>query len=390
MTALALCGWVLTLPVVLSTGIFALEAIFGAIVPRRHARATPSIHTAVVVIPAHDEEKGIGPTLNRLMPQLRTGIRLLVVADNCTDGTPEIARRLGVEVIERADPSRRGKGYALDFARHHLRADPPKVVVIVDADSVLESGSLEELITACAESCVPVQSDNRLRPIRAEARVEISSFSFYVKNTVRQLGMVRLGGPSLLTGTGMAIPWPLFEVADLANGSVVEDLDLSIQFTELGYSPSLVPNARVWSDPAPFSAMLAQRRRWEGGFLSTAITRAPLLLLHAVARRQWQTFMLALHLLVPPLALLTLMNLAALAVIARLAVATTSLTQLALLLGTQILACSALIAAWLRGGRAYLGSASVFALPLYVLWKIPLYLKIARGRAGSWSRTDRS
>ena len=390
MVVLWLGGWLVTLPVALITAIFALEAISGVWPPRNRSRCKLSNYTAAVVIPAQDEQKGIGKTINSLVPQLREGIRFLVVADNCTDDTAVIARRLGVEVIERTDSERRGKGCALDFARRHLEANPPEVVIILDADCILESGSVEELISACAERQVPAQCDNRLQPIRAEALVEISSFAFYVKNSIRQLGMVRLGGPSLLTGTGMAFPWRLFKIADLAKGSVVEDLDLSIQFTKLGQSPILVPTARVWSDPAPLSATLSQRRRWEGGFLSTAIARAPSLLTQALTRHDWRCFWLALHLMVPPLALLALLGVAALVVVASIAVATKSASELALLLGIQLLASSAVLAAWFRGGRAYLSGYSILALPIYVIWKIPLYLKIGRGAASSWNRTDRA
>jgi glycosyltransferase involved in cell wall biosynthesis len=43
------------------------------------------------LIPAHDEAKGILATLNDIKPQLRPTDRLLVVADNCTDDTLQLA-----------------------------------------------------------------------------------------------------------------------------------------------------------------------------------------------------------------------------------------------------------------------------------------------------------
>ena len=41
-------------------------------------------------------------------------------------------------MIERHDPERRGKGFALDFAREYLRSNPPDVVLIVDADCMID------------------------------------------------------------------------------------------------------------------------------------------------------------------------------------------------------------------------------------------------------------
>src|SRR5215213_9956494 len=87
-----------------------------------------------VLVPAHNESAGLLPTLNDLKAQLRTGERLIVVADNCQDDTADLAAAAGAEVLERHDLTRHGKGYALDWGIQHLRGDPPDVLVIIDAD----------------------------------------------------------------------------------------------------------------------------------------------------------------------------------------------------------------------------------------------------------------
>jgi hypothetical protein len=56
-----------------------------------------------------------------------------------------IAARAGAEVIERFDPDRRGKGYALDFGVRHLSTRPPEIVVIVDADCIVEGDAIDRL-----------------------------------------------------------------------------------------------------------------------------------------------------------------------------------------------------------------------------------------------------
>src|SRR5215831_6708425 len=96
-------------------------------------RGTPP-HRTAVLIPAHNEGAGILPTIRDVQAQLGPHDRILVVADNCTDDTAAIVQGAGVEVIVRADPARRGKGYALEFGVRHLSLNPPDVVVIMDAD----------------------------------------------------------------------------------------------------------------------------------------------------------------------------------------------------------------------------------------------------------------
>ena len=71
-----------------------------------------------VVIPAHNEEADIAAAVGSVQrsayPQRMR--RTIVVADNCTDRTAEVARRAGAEVWERIDSIRRGKGHALAWA----------------------------------------------------------------------------------------------------------------------------------------------------------------------------------------------------------------------------------------------------------------------------------
>ena len=98
-----------------------------------------------VLMPAHNESAGIVPAIDAVNKQLRPGDRLLVVADNCADDTARVAAAAGAQVAERTDPLRRGKGYALDFGVRRLAADPPEVVVIVDADCEVHPGALDRL-----------------------------------------------------------------------------------------------------------------------------------------------------------------------------------------------------------------------------------------------------
>src|SRR6195256_1411127 len=120
------------------------------------APGTPS-HRTTVLIPAHNEA-GVLPTIRDVQAQLGPNDRILVVADNCTDNTAAIVQAAGVDVIVRADPARRGKGYALEFGVRHLRLNPPDVVVIIDADCRLGGEALRALSDSAMASGHPAQS----------------------------------------------------------------------------------------------------------------------------------------------------------------------------------------------------------------------------------------
>ena len=93
----------LTVPTV----VFAIEICAASFLARRH-QAPPTARrrgTVAVLIPAHDEAKGILATLNDIKPQLRPTDRLLVVANNCTDDTAAVAASAGAEVTVRLEPT---------------------------------------------------------------------------------------------------------------------------------------------------------------------------------------------------------------------------------------------------------------------------------------------
>lgn len=383
-------AWVLALAMALPLAVLATELLAGLWPARSRAVAAADCPSAVL-IPAHDEAGGIGGTLAALREVAPQGTRILVVADNCSDETAQVARASGAEVVERHDPSRRGKGFALAHGRDYLAAnEPPAVVIVLDADCRLETGSIAALCRDAMARDVPVQAINLISADPGAApMVQISSFAMVVKNLFRSRGMQRLGGAALLTGTGMAFPWPLFARAELATGSIVEDLSLGIEMTRAGHAPYLVGDAHVRSAPAAMGDALQQRQRWEHGFLDTLRRRAFPILAGGLKCGSLQETLLGLHLLVPPLALLLALAGAALLVLAALAAFGANTAPLMVLGGLVLLVLALVTIAWISGGRPFLSGTALLRAPLYVLWKLPIYAGFLRKPQDAWTRTPR-
>ena len=375
---------ILLAPFALLTAFFVAEVLAG--LPRREARPpTASSVSAVIIVPAHDEEAVIGETLQTIREALGEDMRVVVVADNCTDSTAERARLHGADVLERSDPNLRGKGHALAFAVESLAASPPDVLVVLDADCIIDRPSLQALVDSTAAAGCPAQAINLLRPDRgASPLVQLSTFAFMLKNLVRQRGLQRIAGRVHLTGTGMAMPFGLFSASAHVRSSIVEDLALGLELAEQGHAPQLIQGAFVWSGGSTEQGTLIQRRRWEGGFLATAARYGPRAILRG-------SLFAGLDLLVPPLALFAALNMLALIVAIALALsfgaAWWPIAVQAILL---VVAGFVVFLAWLREGRRFVSLAVLARIPLYVLWKLPLYLGLARrGAPGEWLRTGR-
>jgi cellulose synthase/poly-beta-1,6-N-acetylglucosamine synthase-like glycosyltransferase len=375
----------------LPIAVFVLELGLALVTGRSQAGTAGPRPALAVLVPAHDEGAGILATLASIQSQLKTGDRILVVADNCSDDTAAQARAAGAEVLEREDPVRRGKGYALDAGVRHLAHDAPALVVVVDADCLLTPDALDRLAQRCVESGRPVQALYLMRaPAGAGLKTRIAEFAWAVKNRARALGLARLGLPCQLMGSGMAFPWPLIEGAALASADLVEDLRLGLDFAREGRAPLFCPEALVTSEfPVNAKGLQSQRTRWEHGHLAMMLRDGPRLLLEGVRSGNAGLCALTLDMCVPPLALLVLVALA-FGALGLLAWAWTgaALPWVLALPGPLLLAV-AVLAAWLRFGRDILSWRELAYAPVYALVKIPLYLKFVIQRQVAWVRSER-
>ncbi|OPC77084.1 glycosyl transferase [Embleya scabrispora] len=123
---------------------------------RRRRRSLPAVdvHTMRItaLVPAHNEEAQIGETIESLHGQRRPPETIIVIADNCTDRTVEIARGMGVQVYETVDNKHKKAGGLNQVIDHILpNLGPADAILVMDADSTLGpeflSHGLERLAT---------------------------------------------------------------------------------------------------------------------------------------------------------------------------------------------------------------------------------------------------
>ena len=363
-----------------------------ALAPRRtHQRSNSERRQRVaVIVPAHNESSGLVPTITDIQAQLGGGDRLLVVADNCVDDTASVAASSGAEVIKRDDPTRVGKGYALDFALKHLSLDPPAVVVVIDADCRVSGDAIDRLAFACAITQRPVQAiDLMTAQDDLPINYRVAEFAWRVKNWVRPLGLDVLGLPCQLMGTGMAFPWEIIRSAQLANASIVEDLKLGLELARAGSPPLFCSAANVTSYfPLSAEGARSQRERWERGHISM-LTTVPRLIFDALARGNIKLLALVFDLAVPPLSLLVILLVSMLCMSGLVMLLGASSTALVITAISLLAVALAIFFAWLKYGRDLLPSTEMYLVVSYILGKFPIYRRFFGGAAMQWTRTDR-
>jgi glycosyltransferase involved in cell wall biosynthesis len=388
---LALSAGVLAIPVVL----LFIEILAATTLPERQelAALTKDLRSRLaVLVPAHNESSGLLDTVSDIKAQLHRGDRLVVVADNCTDDTAEVARAAGVEVIERFHPSKIGKGYALDWGIRHLRADPPEIVIIIDADCRLANEAIDRLAAACAAKGRPAQALYLMAaPDDSPIDYRVAMLAFRVKNWVRPLGLRALNLPCQLMGTGMAFPWGVISTANLATGTAVEDLKLGLDLARARSPALFAPSARVDSRfPSSSRGAETQRHRWEKGHVGMIATKVPGLAYESLASGNLRLLALALDAAIPPLTLLGLL-LILMVVVSGIAILF-HLPRVAFIISAASLFAYVLIllVCWLKFGRDIFQPGAIFSMVRYVAGKLPLYGQFfSRGRGAQWIRTDR-
>lgn len=389
---LDIAAWLLAIVLSIPLLVLAVECLIGLLpwTPSPLPDPNPRPRCAVL-IPAHNEELVLARTVQSVASQLGPSDRVLVVADNCTDATADIARRAGAQVVERIDLDRRGKGYALAFGRETLNEDPPDIVVVLDADCTLGESALLRVVSEASKLKSPVQANYQMvAPPEAGPNRKVAAFAFLVKNLVRPLGLRRLGCPYALKGTGMAFPWDVFREAPLASSHIVEDLGLTVELALVGRFISFVPEAEVYGEfPVDERAADSQRRRWEHGHLQVIVENIPRLLVTSFTRGRIGLLALALDIGVPPLSALILATVVTLAGLVVVAISGGVWGPVATLGGALSIAAITLVAVWWRYGRGILPAISLARIPLYAAKKIPLYFGFVVKPQKEWVRTAR-
>lgn len=368
------------------------------VLSRRGRAASGDLTRFAIVVPAHDESATIGATLASLgqvdYPPQR--VEVIVVADNCSDDTAEVARRSTATVIERVDPSARGKGYALALAFDTiLETRTVDAVVVIDADTIVSTNLLRAISARIEQGASAVQVDYRVRNPGASWRTRLLDVAFTCSHLVRGEGRMRLGASAGLRGNGMAFTTGVLSAVPHRAHSAVEDLEYGIDLGRAGVRVEFVSDAYVAGDmPSGGRDSRSQRTRWELGRAEIRRRTLAPLVREAASRRDIVLADLALDLATPPLSTLGL-TLAGAGALGRCLPPGRSrrTTTLLVMLGSTCLVAH-IAAGVVRSQSRLKAVPAMMMAPFYAAWK--LWLATSSGwkdqRKGEtlWTRTSRS
>jgi len=369
-------------------------AIVYLLVPEKVIPRVATRKTFMCVIPAHNEEKLIGRTLEHMLAvnYPRDLFQIVVVADNCNDRTAAIAADHDVLVMQRQDCKYRGKGYALSWALPRLAGYDYDAILIIDADTIVDRDYLLEMnYGLCAGNRV-LQGYNNLLNRDDNYLTRLMHVTNVLKNLLFNEGRTRLGLSVSLMGTGMCFEKGVLKEYGWGAHSIGEDWEYFAKLTDHGVTVTFLLRAVAYSEEATSLRQgFSQRLRWAGGKFDVISRYGLHFLWRGIRERNWWKVETVLSLIAPPFSQLAYLNVLAAGV--ALVYPATGPAQAVrvmtvLLLGLQIAYFVIGLIVMRASARTM---ASIIVSPYFLCWKLVVdLLALAGYRRRDWVRTDRN
>jgi cellulose synthase/poly-beta-1,6-N-acetylglucosamine synthase-like glycosyltransferase len=227
-----------------------------------------------ILIPAHNEEKVIGATIESMLKldYPKKKLRIIVINDGSTDTTKKIIERYAkrdsrVELfnIPRGKGGK-GKSRALNLGVKRVKSD---IIAVYDADNTPEKNSLRYLVAQLLLNKELGGVIGKFRTVNKNHNlltkfINVETLSF---QSMLQAGRWQMHGIATLPGTNFVLWTSLIRQLDgWDEEALTEDSELSIRIYEAGYKIKYIPYAITYEqEPQEWKVWIKQRMRWVRG-----------------------------------------------------------------------------------------------------------------------------
>lgn len=219
----------------------------------------------IVIIPAHNEAEALPKTITSLRDQTVKPDKIIVVSDNSTDNTVEVARSMQVHVIETIDNTYRKAG-ALNQALASLSLDDN--ILIMDADTQLSRSFIENAMKEFVNPIVGAvgavfMADRQDSYLRYCQMMEWTRYANQIERTEKVF---------VLSGTAAIFRPEALKTVKRKFGyyyntdSMTEDSAMTIQLKSCGWKLVSPVSCKTVTETMPgVKQLIAQRTRWTMG-----------------------------------------------------------------------------------------------------------------------------
>ena len=228
---------------------------------------TDKKHRFIIALPANNEESVIANLIKSLQMQDydKSLYDIYVIADNCTDGTANVARENGVIVYERFDEDKKTKGYALNWFLDKMKdkKDDYDALLVFDADNVVDKNFLNVMNKKLCQGEVLVQG---YRDIKNPTDTWVSggyAIFYWTMNRLYHLARYNMGLSPLINGTAFMVKWDILIDEGWNTKTLTEDIEFALINISKGVKLGWAKDAIVYDEqPLTFKQSWKQRERW--------------------------------------------------------------------------------------------------------------------------------
>jgi cellulose synthase/poly-beta-1,6-N-acetylglucosamine synthase-like glycosyltransferase len=228
-----------------------------------------------IIIPAHNEEEIIVKSIESALEADYPNKEIIVVDDGSTDRTYQLASLYaskGLIKLLHRDQASGSKAGALNFGICFASGE---VLVTLDADTLIEHGSIKEMIKAFSDPQVSAVSGNVriLNNVKGKRNllVRLQAYEYLIAFELGRRFSSITGTLLIISGAfGAFRKASIKTLGEYDRDTLTEDFDITVKLRKLGQKLKFVSNGVSWTNaPKTWNEWNHQRIRWTRGQAET-------------------------------------------------------------------------------------------------------------------------
>jgi len=220
-----------------------------------------------VIVPAYNEEKAIGKTVDALLKLSHVNKEIIIVDDGSTDGTLEVAKKHAKSDFTRviAKPNG-GKWDALNAG---IKAAKGEFIVCIDADTLLDRDAVQHLIKHFNDPNIAAVAGNVKVGNRHGLLTKLQALEYVVGINLHRRSEAILQNVTVVPGPiGAFRASALKEIGLFEGDTFAEDADITFRILKAGHKTVFEARALGYTEaPTSMTSLAKQRYRWYRGSL---------------------------------------------------------------------------------------------------------------------------
>jgi biofilm PGA synthesis N-glycosyltransferase PgaC len=220
-----------------------------------------------VIVPAYNEEKAIGKTVDALLELSYVNKEIIIVDDGSTDGTFEVAKRYARSDFTRVVTKPNGGKW--DALNTGIKVAKGEFIVCIDADTLLDPDAIQHLIKHFSDPEIGAVAGNVKVGNRRGLLTKLQALEYVVGINLHRRSEANLQNVTVVPGPIGAFRASVLKDIGLFEGDTfAEDADITLKILKAGYKTVFEARAIGYTEaPTSMTGLAKQRYRWYRGSL---------------------------------------------------------------------------------------------------------------------------